>query len=123
MLDRQVSYVRFGTIVLKEEESLIKKEIDGKNVSVIFDGTTRLGEALAIVVRFVTNDWTIEHHLKLVKMQLFAKSLTGKEIARELIHVLATEYSVGSNNLLAVMRDRASTNEVAMKTIQFFTPV
>ena len=106
--------------VLKEEESLIKKEIDGKNVSVIFDCTTRLGEAFVIVVRFVTNDWTIEH--RLVKMQLLAKSLTGKEIARELIHVLATEYSVGSNNLLAVMRDRASTNEVAMKTISVLYP-
>ena len=106
--------------VLKEEESLIKKEIDGKNVSVIFGGTTRLGEALANVVRFVTNDWTIEHGL--VKMQLLAKSLTGKDIARELIHVLATEYSIGSNNLLAVMRDRASTNEVAMKIISVLYP-
>ena len=29
---------------------MIKGEISGDNVSVIFDGTTRLGEALAIVV-------------------------------------------------------------------------
>jgi len=100
--------------VLKEDKSVIKKEVDAKDVSVIFDSTTQLGEALAIVVRFITDEWIIEH--RLVKIQLLAKSLTGKEIARELIHVLVTEYGIGSNNLLATMRDEASTNEVAMRT-------
>ena len=42
--------------VRKEEEEMIKGEISGHNVSVIFDGTRRLGEALAIVVRFITAD-------------------------------------------------------------------
>jgi len=53
---------------------------------VIFEGTTRLGEALAIVVCFITDEWIIEHCL--VKVQLLAKILTSKEIARELIQVL-----------------------------------
>ena len=52
--------------ILKEEQSLIKKEID--DASVIFDGTTCLGKVLAVVVRFVIKEWTIEH--RLVKMQL-----------------------------------------------------
>lgn len=38
------------------EKKKIKGEISGTNVAVIFDGTTRLGEALAIVIRFVTAD-------------------------------------------------------------------
>ena len=46
--------------VKKEEEEKIKDEISGTNVAVIFDGTTRLGEALAIVIRFVTADWEIK---------------------------------------------------------------
>ena len=123
MLDRQASYVRFGTIRAEGRGKPNKEGNRWKKCfsDINFDGTTRLGEALATVVRFVTNDWTIEH--RLVKMQLLAKSLTGKEITRELIHVLATEYNVGSNNLLAVMRDRASTNEVAMKTISVLIPV
>ena len=45
-------------------------------------------QAFAVVVRFVTKEWTIEH--RLVKMQLLAKSLTGNEIACELIHILST---------------------------------
>ena len=101
--------------ILKEEQSLIKKEIDDRHISVIFDGTTHLGEAFAVVVRFVTKEWTIEH--RLVKVQLLAKSLTGNEIASELIHILSTDYNIGSNHLLAAMRDRASTNEVAMRTV------
>lgn len=64
--------------VRKEEEEMIKGEISGHNVSVIFDGTTRLGEALAIVVRFITADWEIKQ--RLVRLQLIAKSLKGDEI-------------------------------------------
>ena len=86
----------------------------------IFDGTTRLGVAFAVVVRFVTKEWTIEH--RLVKMQLLAKSLTGNEIARELIHILSTDYNIRSNHLIAAMRDRTSTNEVAMRTIIVLYP-
>lgn len=61
----------------------ISKEIEGKRVSVIFDG---MGEAMAILVWFVSDDWCIEQWL--ICVQLLAKSLCGKEIARELISVL-----------------------------------
>ena len=44
------------------EHSLIKDEIAQRNISVVFDGTTRLGEAMAIVVRFVDN-WEIKQRL------------------------------------------------------------
>ena len=36
--------------ILKEVETKIKQEIEGKHASFIFDATTRLGEALAIVL-------------------------------------------------------------------------
>ena len=45
----------------------------------IFDGTSRLGEALAIVLRFVGENWIIEQ--RLVRIQLLAKSMSGEEIA------------------------------------------
>ena len=64
----------------------ISKEIEGKKVSVIFDGTIRMGEAMAILVRFVSDDWHIEQQL--ICVQLLAKSLCGEEIARVLISVL-----------------------------------
>lgn len=71
---------------LKKEQNTIKEEVGTEFVSVIFDGTSRLGEALAVVLRFVGVDWTIEQCL--VHVQLFAKSFLGEEIAREIISVL-----------------------------------
>ena len=68
--------------IRKQEVMKITEEIDGKKVSVIFDGTTRLGEALVIILRFIGDDWEIN---RLIHLQLLAKSLTGEEIARELI--------------------------------------
>ena len=119
LTDRQnmSDYVQFK---LKEEESRICQEIEGKQLSVIFDGTSRLGEALAIVLRFINDDFSIQQ--RLVRMQMLTKSLTGEEIARELITVLSVAYSIHPDNLLGAMRDRASTNSVAMRTLSIVYP-
>lgn len=42
-------------IIFDEELAKIKQETEGQTVSVIFDVTTRLGEAMAVVVCFVSN--------------------------------------------------------------------
>ena len=56
-------------LVLSEEKRRVKSEIEGSPVSVIFDGTSRLGEALAIILRFVSlSSFTIQQ--RLVKWQL-----------------------------------------------------
>ena len=109
----------YSLFLLKEEESSVHEEIDGKHVSIIFDGTSRLGEALAIIVRYV-NQWKIEQ--RLIRVQMLAKSLSGEEIARELINVLSVNYGVKSKYVLGAMRDRASTNNVAMQTLKIIYP-
>jgi hypothetical protein len=105
--------------LLKKEKQGIREEIQDEDVSVIFDGTTRLGEALAIVVRFCTG-WTIKQ--KLVRLSMLAKSLCGEEIAREILTVLSTELGIPGNHLLAVMRDRASVNNVAVSCLSIMYP-
>ena len=90
------------------------------NTSVIFDGTTRMGEAMGIVVRYITSDWKIQQ--RLVRLQLLAQSMSGEEVARELITTLSVHYSVSSNSLLATMRDRASVNDVALRTLKVIYP-
>ena len=44
-----------------------------------FDGTTRHREAMGIVLRFVSDFWTIEQCV--VRVQLVSKSMKGEEIA------------------------------------------
>ena len=106
--------------VLKEEQQRVKQEINSRSVSVIFDGTSRLGEALAIVLRFVGENWTTEQ--RLVRVQLLAKSMSGEEIARELISVLSTSYSIDSSKVIACLRDGAAANGVAVCTLSILYP-
>ena len=47
---------------------------------------------------------------------LLAKSLTG-EVARQLIVSLTTELGIESDLLIAAMHDRASVNNVAIRTL------
>lgn len=46
-------------------------------MGVAFDGTTRLGEALSIVLCFVTEDFEIKQ--RLVRLQLLAKASLRKK--------------------------------------------
>ena len=43
-----------------QEQAVIKAEISGKPVSVVFDGNSRLGEAMAVVVRYVDDSFAIQ---------------------------------------------------------------
>jgi len=115
LCDRRFMYDLIPFVV-KEEEMQIKDEIRNKHVGVIFDGTTHTCEALAIVLRFMSDSYTVEQ--RLVRIKLLAKSLTGEEVARELIHVLSTSLGIDSQFVVATMRDRASVNNVAIRTMK-----
>ena len=65
-------------LIHKDEEDKIKEEICGKCISVIFDGTTQVAEAMVVVVQFVDEQWKIQQ--RVVRLMLLAKSLTGKEV-------------------------------------------
>jgi len=53
------------------------------------NGTSRLGEVLAVILCFVDSDFKLQQHL--VRMMFPMKSLTGEETARELINVLTSQ--------------------------------
>ncbi len=53
---------------------------------------------------------------------LLAKSMTGEEVARQLIVCLSTKLGICSNNLIASMHDRASVNNVAVRTLKIVFP-
>ena len=76
--------------VLQQECTKIKEEIQGNHVGIIFYGTTRLGKALSIGLRFVSEDFEIKQHL--ICLQLLAKSFTREELAEELIACLSVVY-------------------------------
>lgn len=85
-----------------QERSRLREEVQGKSVSAIFNGTTQLGEVLAVVLHFI-NDWKINQHL--VCLKFLMKSMSGEELAQELISVLSVALGVESHRLLVAMRD------------------
>ena len=46
-----------------KEPRQTQEEIKEREVSVIFDGTTHVAEEMAIVVRYVSSDWTTTQRL------------------------------------------------------------
>ena len=108
--------------IITQEKADIKTKVVGKPVSVVFDGTThaRLGEAMSIVIRFVDNSFAITQ--RLIRLQLLKKSITGEEIARELINTLSAEYDISSSHILGCMHDRAACNGIAMRTLNIVFP-
>jgi len=46
--------------LVHQEELQLLKEIQCKHISLIFDGTTRFGEAMVVIVHFVDDDWCIQ---------------------------------------------------------------
>ena len=45
-----------------------------------------------------------------MRLEFLAKSLTGEEIAQELINILSVQYGIESKYLLAAMRDGSSVS-------------
>ena len=105
--------------LLQNEQSTITKEIaSAVHLTVIFDGTSRLGEALAVVLRYVDGDFNT--HQRLVRFSVLSKSLAGTELARELITVLSTQLQVPSHTvLLALVPDCAAVKGEVYPKIKF----
>lgn len=81
--------------------------------------TMHVCEAMVVVLRYVDDDWQIKQQV--CRLMLVAKSMTGEEVARQLIATLSTELSIPANHVVAFMRDQASVNNVAMRTISVST--
>ena len=102
--------------IRNREIERLKRDIEKRPVSIIFDGTTHVCEAMVVLLRYISDDWLIKQDV--CRLMLLAKSMTGEEVARQIIVVLSTELGIPSHLLVGAMRDRASVNEVAMRTVR-----
>ena len=57
-----------------------------------------------------------------MRLEFLAKSLTGEEVAREMINILSVQYGIESKYLLGAMRDGAGVNNVAMHVVNIVYP-
>lgn len=66
-------------IIYSQEQAHVEDEISGK---------IHLGEAMTILVRYIDSNWHIQW--RLIHFQLIAQSMTGEQVAWELIMTLST---------------------------------
>lgn len=111
-------------MALKQEIEQIKQELEMPGQAVlrrdIFDSSTRQGEAIAIIVQFMDNDWNINQ--RLVRINVCSKSVNANQLAQVLNQCLSVEYGVRGNSLLAAMQDGASVNQAALNIVSFISP-
>eukprot|EP00117_Sycon_ciliatum_P043253 scpid97595/ scgid31347/ len=91
-----------------------------KHISIVFGGTTHVCEAMAIIARCIGADFTI--YQRLISLKLAAETMTGEQIAHRLLLTLAVTFQIDSPHLVTIMHDRASVNDVAMRTIKPLYP-
>lgn len=59
---------------------------------------------------------------RLIRINVFSKSVTSNELARVLNEDLRVEVEIGPNSLIAAMRDRAGVNQATLNRIQCIFP-
>ena len=105
-------------IIEAAELNEIKMEEKGRLLCVFFDGTTRVCEAFAVVLRFVLDDGTIVQ--RLVKISMIDDEMTGEMLAREIINILLRLLQIEENNVLVFVKDRCPSNVKAARQLDVF---
>lgn len=98
---------------MTQEQASLIMEISNQYLSIIFERTTRFGEAMAIVVRDVDNDCCIQQGLISFKLLPEVNDWRGNGTGHH--GTLSGEYSILPNRR---MRDRAVENSVAVRLIK-----
>ena len=78
------------------------------------------GEAIAVIVRFLDDNWSIIP--RLVRIDICSKSVNADDLAQVLNQCLSVDYGVKANSLLAAWRDGASVVQAALDRIAFIFP-
>ena len=102
--------------LLQSEQRKLKEEImEASRIVVIFDGTTHLGEAFAILIRYLDASWNIQQ--RLARFHVLAKSMKAPELAREIILCLSTFFQINPSRVVAFVRDGAAVNTAALEQV------
>ena len=114
--DRSVLTRQCLPAILRTERSHVQQAIARHPVAAIFDGSTCLGKVPAVIIRFSDNEWSPRQVL--VRLKALAESLTGEQLAGELIDVLATQLQVPRARVIAAMRDGASVDDCVLRAVK-----
>lgn len=99
----------------QHEMDTVKGEVSSNFVGVSFDGTTRIGEAVAITGRFCNKNFQLTHRLLrfcTTKLHLKAQGLSSL-----LTKVLCVDLAIPPENVVCFSRDSAMVNAAASRLL------
>ena len=102
----------FIPLIEERETKNIVKELMGQHFALIFDGTTRLGEAINMVTRSITNNFEIL--MRLVAFKTTKVHTTGEQLCRLILKTLQRDLGIDLDYCVAYARDSCSTNGTAV---------
>ena len=82
----------------------LREEIKGQKVTVIFDGTTRLDEAIVVLLRWCPADFS-GVQMRLVTVATAEKHMDGPELCAFINNVLVNVLQIESYNVVVGARD------------------
>ncbi|KAL1511483.1 hypothetical protein AB1Y20_006281 [Prymnesium parvum] len=93
------------------EVKRLKKELDGQYISISFDGTTRLGEAICCTTRWCSATFELEK--RLLDVTTVEKHVDHKGLATHLADLVQRRRGIAASKMIGITRDSASTNGAA----------
>lgn len=97
------------------ERAKLVQEVMKMLVVIIFDGTTRIGELMNAIARWISYDFYIVQ--RLVVLKTFAKHMNASQIAAFLTQLLLRDLGVNIMDVLAFLRDSAAVNGAAINSL------
>ena len=97
------------------ELKCVVKELLEQYFAVIFDGTTRLGEAINVVTRSITDDFMIR--MRLVAFKTTKVHCDGDALFRLILNTLQTKLGLNLDYCVAYARDSCATNHSAVNLL------
>lgn len=107
--------------ILERERALLEEELKDQLISFIFDGTTRLGEAVNVIYRFCPPDFS-QIMMRLVNFTTLESHMNGNALGQHLNDVLTSTMRIPRNNVVGSSRDSCSTNGAGLRVIHPLFP-
>lgn len=103
----------------EREIKRVVKELLGEHFAFIFDGTTRLGEAINMITRSITDNFEIR--MRLVAFKTTAVHMDGPSLCRLILKTMQQQCNFDLDYCIAYSRDSCATNGVAVDGLLLHT--
>ena len=111
---------QFVPQITAREMEIVQGEIKGEKGCIIFDGTTRLGEAVAALWRQCSPEFVIQ--TRLVAFRTTETHMSGDALFRLLSTILLRDLGKQPDEVIADARDSCATNGVAERLLMGLCP-